>query len=45
MHKKPMPTVKIRRVIFQEDGNVYGRAQAPNARQNPPITQDVVEGQ
>ena len=26
MHKKHVPTVDIRRVIFQEDGHVYDRA-------------------
>ena len=39
MHKRPIPTVEIRRVVFQEDGIVH-RDIAPNAgqqEQNAPI--------
>ena len=31
MHKKPMPTVEVRRVVIQEDGIVHNRVV------NPPI--------
>ena len=40
MHKRPIPTVEIRRVVFQEDGVVQNRDIAHNAGQqgqNAPI--------
>ena len=33
MHKRPIPTVEIRRVVFQEDGVVQNRDIAHNAGQ------------
>ena len=42
MHKKPGQTVKICRVIFQEDGQVHNRRVAQGAgqqQQNAPIVQ------
>ena len=33
MHKKPVQTVEIRRVVFQEDGQVHNRQIAQGARQ------------
>ena len=40
MHKKPVKTVEIRRVIFQEDGHVHNREVAQGAgQQNAPIVQ------
>ena len=43
MHKRPIPTVEIRRVVFQEDGVVHNRDIAHNAGQqgkNAPIVQE-----
>ncbi|WP_286497639.1 integrase core domain-containing protein, partial [Escherichia coli] len=47
MHKKPVPMVEIRRVVFQEDGVVHGRNDAHNAPivQAPQVEQAVPEGQ
>ena len=43
MHKKPVQTVEIRRVVFQEDGQVHNRQIAQGAgqqqQQNAPIVQ------
>ena len=39
MHKRPIPTVEIRRVVFQEDGAVYNR-DAGQQGQNAPIGQE-----
>ena len=39
MHKRPIPTVEIRRVVFQEDGVVYNR-DAGQQGQNAPIGQE-----
>ena len=43
MHKKPVQTVEIRRVVFHEDGHVHNRQVAQGAgqqqQQNAPIVQ------
>ena len=39
MHKRPIPTVEIRRVVFQEDGAMYNRV-AGQQGQNAPIGQE-----
>ena len=43
MHKKPVQTVEIRRVVFHEDGQVHNRQVAQGAgqqqQQNAPIIQ------
>ena len=40
MHKKPIKTVEIRRVVFQEDGQVHNRQVAQANGQNAPMVQD-----
>ena len=41
MHKKPVKEIEIRRVVFQEDGQVHNRqvAQGAGQQQNAPIVQ------
>ena len=40
MHKKPIKTVEIRKVVFQEDGQVHNRPVAQANGQNAPMVQD-----
>ena len=45
MHKKPIKTVEICRVVFQEDGKVHNRNVAQANGQNAPMVQDGREEQ
>ena len=47
MHKKPIKTVEIRRVVFQEDGQVHNRQVAQNKQhgQNASMVQEGREKQ
>ena len=45
MHKKPIKTIEIRRVVFQEDGQVHNRQVAQANGQNAPMVQDGREDQ
>ena len=47
MHKKPIKTMEIHRVVFQEDRHVHNRqvAQAKQHGQNAPIVQEGREEQ
>ena len=45
MHKKPIKTIEIRRVVFSEDGQVHNRQVAQANGQNAPMVQDGREEQ
>ena len=47
MHKKPIKTMEIRRVVFQEDGKVHNRQVAQDEKhgQNAPMVQEGREKQ